>query len=122
MQMAGESAVWVGVLWHWASDVRLWILLVVELSKSPVVVEMAGESAIWMSVLWHWSSDVWLWVFLIVKLSKSPVVVEMAGESAIWMSILWHWASNVRLRILNSSKFMSGDESEKSSLCERIFH
>ena len=65
------------ILWHWTSDVWLWVLA--KLNLGPVVVEMTRESGIWMSVLWHWTSDVWLWV--LAKLKLSPVIVEMAGES-----------------------------------------
>ena len=60
VEVAGESAVWVSILWHWASDVGLWVFLETELHLSPIIVEMAGESAIGMSVLWHWSPNIWL--------------------------------------------------------------
>ena len=47
-------------------DVGLIIRIrVVQLSKSPVVMEVAGESAIGMSIVWHWSTNVWLWILLI---------------------------------------------------------
>ena len=106
MKEAAESAVWVGVLWHWASDVRLWVLLSIGLNLGPVVMEEAAESAVWMGVLWHWASDVWLWVLRVpdvsFKLSLSPIVVKEAAESAVWMSIFGHWTSVVWLRILVS--------------------
>jgi len=100
MKEAAESAVWVGVLWHWASDVRLWVFLDTGLDLSPIVVQEAAEGAIWVSILWHWASDVRLWVLLSIGLNLGPVIMEEAAESAVWMGVLWHWASDVWLRVL----------------------
>jgi hypothetical protein len=91
VQVAGEGAVWMSVLWHWTTDIWLWILLL--LSKSPVIVEVAGESGVRVGILWHWTSDIGLWILF--QLSMGPVVVEVAGESAIWMGILWHWSPDI---------------------------
>jgi hypothetical protein len=83
MKEAAESAVWMGVLWHWASDVWLWVLRVPDvsfkLSLSPIVVKEAAESAVWMSIFGHWTSDVWLRI--LVSLNLSPVIVEVTRES-----------------------------------------
>ena len=53
-------------LWHWTSDVWLWVFLhldiSIKLNLSPIVVQEAAEGAIWVSILWHWASDIWLWV------------------------------------------------------------
>jgi len=100
VQEAAEGAIWMSILWHWASDVRLWIFLGISLDLGPIVVQEAAESAVWMGILWHWASDVWLWVLSSISLNLGPVIVEEAGEGAIWVSVLWHWASNIWLRIL----------------------
>ena len=98
VDMAGEGAVGVGVLGHWAADVWLWVLS--KLKLGPIVVNVAAESGIRMGVLWHWASDVWLWIFLGIGLNLGPIVVDMAAESAVRMGILWHWTSDVWLRVL----------------------
>jgi len=99
VEEAAEGAIWMSILWHWASDVRLWVFLVTGLDIGPIVVQEAAESAVWMGILWHWASDVWLWVFGGVGLNIGPVIVEEAAEGAIWVGILWHWASDIWLRI-----------------------
>jgi hypothetical protein len=68
----------VSILWHWASDVWLRVLIGSSLDMSPVVVDMTGESGVWMRILWHWTSDIGLWV--LISLNVSPVVVNVAGE------------------------------------------
>ena len=73
--MAAEGAVWMSILGHWASDVRLRILT--KLNLSPVIVDVAGESGIWVSILWHWASDVWLWVLLNTGLNLGPIVMDV---------------------------------------------
>ena len=42
MEEAAESAIWVSIFGHWTSDVRLRIL--VSLNLSPVIVEVTRES------------------------------------------------------------------------------
>ena len=64
-----------------SSNIWLGVLVAINLSQSPVIVEVAGESRVGMSILWLRSSDIWLWVLLNLKmginLSKSPVIVQM---------------------------------------------
>ena len=62
------------ILWHWSSNVWLWVLA--KLNVSPIVVQVAREGRIWMSILWHWTSNVWLWV--LTELNMSPVVMQVA--------------------------------------------
>ena len=76
MNMAAEGAVWVSILWHWASNVRLRILS--KLKLSPVIVDVTGESGIWVSILWHWASDVRLWVLFNTSLNLGPIVMDVA--------------------------------------------
>jgi len=114
------------VLGHWSSDIRLWVLKVLNtgLKLGPVIVEVTGEGAIGMSILGHWTSDIWLRILGIFDscLKLCPVIVEMAGESGIWMSILWHRPSNIRLWIF--SKFVCINQSKECSDRKRhlLFH
>ena len=77
-----ESRIWVCVLWHWTSDVWLWVLA--QLNVGPVVVHVGREGRVWVCVLWHWTANVWLWVLLTVdldisiKLGLSPIIMEEA--------------------------------------------
>jgi len=96
VQVAAESAIWVGISWHWTSDV--WLGVLASLGIGPVVVQVRGEGAVWVSVTWHWASDVGLWV--LTGLGIGPVVVEVARESAVWVSISWHWSSDIWLWVL----------------------
>ena len=114
-----------GVFRHWASDVWLWVLEVLNsgLKLSPIVVEMTGESAIWMGILWHWASNIGLRVLKVLNsgLNLGPVIVEMAGESRIWMGVSWVSSSNIWLWIL--LKLMRIGNSEECSDGNRhLFH
>ena len=70
------------ILWHWAPDVWLWILLIIGLDLGPVVMKERREGAIWVCVLWHWTTNVWLWILglsdVSIKLSLGPIIMEEA--------------------------------------------
>jgi len=63
------------IFWHGTSDIRLWILLnvnlLVKLWVGPVVMNEAGECGVLMRVLRHWTSDIWLRIFLADQLNST---------------------------------------------------
>jgi hypothetical protein len=135
---AGESGIWMGVLWVGASNIWLRIFSVFLLSKiaskvevspvvGPVIVVEAAESGIWMGVLWVGTSDIWLWIFSVFLLSKiaskvevgpvvSPVIMVETAESRIWMGVLWVSASDIWLGIFSNLSQMLSLSAESNSV------
>ena len=51
------------ILWLWAPNIGLRVLIRINLSQCPVIVQMRRKSTVWMRIFRLWSSDVRLWVF-----------------------------------------------------------